>query len=633
MEAFSPFSIQIPLLFAVTLLGSYLIGWLFYKSPNGVDNLAGRLALGHVALLVLVSVVYAGIGTMAVLLIPLFLFLAYQRFGLKSVGTPVERNSAPAYEYLGLVIVAAAFFLLDAIRMDIRLNETLLYIGNTDIAFYGSNGRMMFEMGEETLPSSVGATSGKMVYHFGDMWLSGIYSYFFDVIPYYAYGVLYRSVSTSILFVLLFSFFRKGKGYVIALLLSLLALVANHALLGYFPSFGIDLLQPFATSWPIYAESSYLILGIAALVFIKLIQEGRRSEGLIGFLLTAGLHSAFIVPSFIFAVIQVGFRLFLPKLYLRTGAPVGWIHVGLIAVSGIAGYAFVVLDGRSLSMPLEASTSVLYLTVHTFFRTTLTILLLAPFAAGIGYLITQKKFRTTAIIVIGYCVAGIAGFCLLFAIFQSPNTIKLLNSILSVLLFPLGIWGLSELLNESRIWRRAVGAVSISLVVISTAIGCFQTSNFESIYTWNNISGHQEKWTLRADDVNVLRKSLTQGVYAGYAVCNEELFEGDLIRYNSFVGVNGLLDGGHIFRLNAIGRDTTGSIESTSWALKSVPVIIAQNHKEISSASVTYIKEIGISYLIQDQEISGLCFPKELGLEAIESVNTSRYNLQRIVVE
>ncbi len=633
MEVFNPFSVQIPLLFVATLVGSYLLGGLFYRSFNAIDNLAGRLGFGYLALLVMLAVAYSGIGTMAVLLVPLFLFLAYQRFRPTTEDLQDRGGPTPIYEYVGLAAMAVVFFLLDATRMDIRLSEGLLYIGNTDISYYGSTGRMMFEMGEETLPSSVGTTNAKMVYHFGDMWMSGLYSYFFDVIPYYAYGVLYRSTGASILFILFFSLFRKSGGYVVALLLSLLALVANHSLLGYFPKFGIDVLNPFHTSWPIYAESSYLILGIAAFVFIKLIQSGRHTVGLIGLLLTAALHSVFIVPSFIFAIFLLVVRFVFPKVFVATGVPSGWAQVGLIALSGISVYAFVVVDGRSLSMPMEASTNLLYLTVHTFIRSAITIFLLTPFVVGVVYLMTREKFRVTATVIIGYCVAGIAGFCLLFAIFQSDDTIKLLNGILSVLLFPIGIWGLAELLKERRIRSKMLAVVCMALVVLSTVIGCFQTSYFEPVYSWTHIPGHQEKWTLKTEDVLTLRKSLTQGVYAGYAVCNEELFKGELIRYNSFVGINGLLDGGHIFRLNAIESDTATTVEAKSWALKSLAVLIAQNQKDVRSASKTYMKQLGIRYMIQDHTLLGLCVPQDLGFQAVDSVRTRRYDLQRVVVK
>jgi hypothetical protein len=631
MEVFSPFSIQIPLLFVATLFGSYLLGWLFYQPASGIDSLAMRLSLGHIALLVLLAVSYSGIGTMTILLVPLFMFFAYERFNPTSTELNVEVAQTAKYEYVGLVVFAGIFFLLDAIRMDIRLTEGLLYIGNTDISYYGSTGRMMFEMGEETLPSSVGATTNKMVYHFGDMWSSGFYSYFFDVVPYYAYGILYRSVCTTILFTLFFSFFRKTSGFSVSILLSLLALFANHSLLGYFPSFGVDLLSPFFTSWPIYAESSYLILGIAVLVFIKFFQSGKHIEGIIGLLLTAGLHSVFIVPSFIFSVLYVGVRVVFPKMLATTGAPATWLQVGLIAVAGFASYSFVVLDGRSLSMPIETSVDLLYLTAHTFARTALTISLLAPFVAGMIYLLTQDRFRLMTTVATGYSVAGIAGFCLLYAVFQSQNTVKLLNAILSVVLFPIGIFGLVTLINQERGWKRFIGRVSLSLIVFSTALGSFQTSYFEPIYSWANVSGHQEQWTLKTDDVLKLNQVLTKGVYAGYAICDEDVFAGDLIRYNSFVGINGLLNGGHIFRVNAIESDTVTTVEARSWALKTTTVLISQDEKDLKLASSQYIDMLGIQFLIQDRMISGLCFPEEIGFNAIESVETSRFDFQRIV--
>ncbi len=629
MNDFSPFSVNINLLFIASLIGSYLLGTFFYRSSNKIDELAMRLALGQVAGLVALAVIFSGTSTMAVIMLPILGYMSFKRFQPATKALDTERT-VPFYEYISLALVAVAMFALDAFRLDIRQGDALLYIGNTDISYYGSTGRMMFEFGEETLPSSVGETPQKMIYHFGDMWLSGIYSYFFDVIPYYAYGILYRSVGSSILFLLLYSFFRKTGGLAQALGFSILGLVANSALLWYFPSFGLDVLQPFFDSWPIYAESSFLVLGIASLVFLKLFETGRIMEGMVGFLLAASLHSVFIVPSFIFACSILSVKMLFPKLLDEAGLPSSWSNVGMIALAGILPYAFVVADGRSLSLPMTLNTGLLYLVVHTGFRSFLTLVLLAPFLIGLIFLIIQKGSRSVSTVVLLYCLGGIAGFCLLFAVFQSTNTTKLFSGLLAALLFPFGLMGLSEMLRSKRRRDQTVAAVSIVLVLCSTLVGCIHTSFFESIYSWNHIKGHQEKWTLPKEEVVFLREKLSKGVYAGYAVCDAEEFPGDLIRYNSYIGINGLLDGGHIFRINAIATDTVCSKESKSWTLKSSPLVYGLRYSDSREAVKRYVEDLDITYVLRDSDLAGLCLPDEIGLLAQDSISTGRYKLYPI---
>lgn len=630
MEEFSPYELKHYALLVGSLALFYLLGSPFYRSDVVHKDVAVRLGLGAIVFVVLNAVAHAGLGSMMILLIPFFIALGWNRF--KNDPSPSMNPPRLKEQILSLLIIGVigvAVLSLEASRFDLRDGTEHIYVGNTDISFYSAHGQMMYYFGKETLATSVGEHTQKVLYHFSDLWLSGFYSKYFDVVPYYAYGLLYRSAVITILLALFFALFHEYVHWPLAVLGTLLSLLGNNAVLYLIPTFGVDLLSPLSTNWPIYAESSYLLPSVAFVLSLLLIRGNRTTNfGLLGLMLLGVVHSSFVVPSFIFAFLAASVLWVFPGLIGRknTSESKRW---GLILLAaGTAPYLYVVLDQRGFPLEIDSIKNIIYLSAHTAIRVMLTVVLLFPILAGVAYSILKSETANPARSAVAYFLAGAIGFCLLFAIFQSSNTIKLFTAIYFVVLFPVGVLGLLAMIRSTRPTLKWVSAVFLLALGIETCWSLNVSHGHELIYSWEQNEGYRETHTYPLSEVQNVHKLLT-GKLAGFIVCDESNYQGGMIRYNEFIGLSSLIPQSFVFRINAMDGELGGTKEGRAWVKKSAPFEYQERFATPLLATESYLDWLSPDFLLSSIE-STYCIPDEIAItEQVKELQFNGYRFWR----
>lgn len=633
MEGFSPYELKHYALVVGSLALFYLLGCLFYRSSAVHKEVAVRLGLGAILFVVLNAIAHSGFGSIMILLIPFFIALGWNHFK-DSQNQPKNVNLAGGTKerILSLLAISAigVFVMsLEASRFDLRERMEQIYVGNTDISFYSAHGQMMYYFGQEALATSVGEHTQKVLYHFSDLWLSGFYSNYFDVVPYYAYSLLYRSIGTTVLLILLFAFFYQRTNWPLAAMGAFLALLGNNAILYLLPTFGIDLLNPLSTNWPIYAESSYLLPSVAFVLSLLLIQGNRTTNfGLLGLMLLGVVHSSFVVPSFIFAFLA-GFTLWFFPVVIGSENTMDNKKWGLLLLAaGTIPYVYVVLDHRGFPLEIEDFKNVIYLSVHTAIRVLLTVILFFPILVGVVYSIVKGETTNVVRLAAAYFVAGAIGFCLLFAIFQSSNTTKLFTAIYFVVLFPVGVLGLIQMIKSVKPPLKWISAVFLLSIGIETVWSLNVSQGHELVHSWARIEGYREAHTYSLAEVQNVHKSLS-GNLAGFIVCDESDYKGGMIRYNEFIGLSSLIPRSFFFRINALEGELGGTKEGRAWVKKSAPFEYQQRYVPQELATKSYLDWLRPDFLLSSTN-GDYCIPDEVDVNVqLEELQFNGYQFWR----
>lgn len=630
MESFSPYATSIVFLFFGSLAAFYVLGLLFYKGTSSVSNLAIRLGIGFQVFLTIISVAHAGLGSMMILFIPVLVLLFLHRINPEHSET---RASSSLRTYLSpvasLFLLGIVVLMFEASRFDLREGTEFLYVGNTDVSFYSAHGQMLYRFGEEALASSMSPETQSVVYHFSDLWVSGFYSHYFDVVPYYSYGVLYRTFGILIVLLLFYSLSRLFALKALALGSSLLVLLSNNASLSYWPTFGTDLLQPFAYNWPMYAESSYLIVGVCFLTWLLLLfRESTRYLGVVGLMSLGIMHASFVVPSVIAAAMFVFFKTISPARWKGYLWDYDWTRTLIAAAIGIAPYIYIQLDGRGFPLAVTELDRLIYLTAHTFSRVVLTISLTFPILIGLAVLVWKTSTRKVAFLSLIYALSGIIGFCILYAIFQSTNTIKPFTAINSIAVIPLGILGLLVAFNEGNPRLKVVAGACLVVLFSSTIWSTVISHGYELVYSWQSTRGYKIGHTLKRAEVDSAYLNL-KGSTIAFAVCNDEGFKGGMIRYNEFIDLSGLIPRSFVFRLNRIDKDSGGTLEGRVWADKSAPAQYERSYDSPDAALHEYLKWLNPDFIIEDQGF--YCGVDDLDLIADHRFYYQGKSFQRVV--
>ncbi|MCB0754115.1 MAG: hypothetical protein H6603_08920 [Flavobacteriales bacterium] len=627
MDPFNPYGAVIIGVYGLSFVAIYILGLVIVPATKPLNDTASRLSAGLLLAIVLLGVIHAGFGSILIVFIPFFVVLAKQRITACGPNPLFTINHLMQLSVvLGLAVVV---FLHEASRHDLRRGVETVYVGNTDLSFYSAHGQMMYEFGQETLASSVSDNPQKLLYHYGDLWLSGFFSHYLDITPYYAYSILYRSLAISLFLLVFFALFKPVVGNLLGAVGAILALLLNNSFVGLLPALEMDLLSPFSYNWPTYAESSYLLGGIAMGLFALMLKdESLFRPGFLGLMLLGAVHSSFVVPGFLMALTLLLLQAVYPNVLKYVGLSGLWKETIALFLAGIMPYVYVALDGRGYPVHLENFGQLAYLSLHTFVRVIWTLILSVPLWIGAFYLLTKGRAKRSGFILL-YTFAGISGFCLLFAIFQSQNIVKLFTALSSIMLFPLGVWGVFLMRSSRNIRHRVLSFILLGFMIINTIWSAVISKSYELVYTWGNtedyvLSHSYDKRQL----INLI--SELKGKRVGFAVCNEEEYSYRLIRYNEFLDLSSLVPRSFIFRVNMVQKDFEGTTESLAWVNKTA---LAQ-YKGASSTLETskeYIDWLRPEFIITDEQHT-FCELKNLRLETTgRKLRIKQYEFHEIV--
>lgn len=631
MDPFSPFNYTVIACYGISLVAFYLLGAVFFKDHQTFRETGIRLGIGTLAFVVLNAIVHAGLGSGLIVFTPFLILLLNNRLTSTEPGRSVPIKSR-GYRFVTLLFVAAAVYGFESYRMDLRINETEIYVGNTDISFYSGHGQMMYRFCEETLASSVSSKPEKVLYHFSDLWFSGFYSHYFEITPYYAYGLLYRSLLLTAVIFLLLSLMKQRVGWLMTFLLTSITLLLTNSPIAHVSLSDMDILKPFSSNWPLYAESSYLMpMLVVALTLHFLSIKQLVYPAFTGLFLLGAVHSSFIVPTFIASLLLLIIILLrqvwpnVPKLLPDFTLS----KILLLSLFGVGSYLYALWDGRSFPLPIESITQVGYLSIHTSIRVLLTLACMLPIVISIIYFFRQSEFNRHMLLLLVY-LSGVIGFIILFAIFQSSNSTKLFTAINSVILFPLLALGAAKMVSSEKRSLVNLGRVAVVVLTLFLLLGTRSSNLYQLVYSWETIPGYVEQHTFQRSEVEVLRKEM-KGSLAGFAICDELNYSGGLIRYNEFIDISSLIPNFFVFRLNALEKDFRATKEGLSWVKKSAPAQFWTENTIINQEGVrNYAKFLQLEYLIFEDK--HFCGPNQLEISVLSTHNSiGTYRAHKII--
>lgn len=173
---------------------------IFFTPPfnHPWQNISARLIIGALIFILINALLHAGIHTM---LFPLLLWLPFL-FQSKPQGAWCDIK-AISFSQWALALALILLVLLSEMWGNNLIEDNFIIVGNWDIAHTSGLGNEFFQTGSETTRFLYDFKKNRVFYHFPDLWFSGFYSTYFDVLPYYAYAIIYRSIYIVLLLLVL----------------------------------------------------------------------------------------------------------------------------------------------------------------------------------------------------------------------------------------------------------------------------------------------------------------------------------------------------------------------------------------------------------------------------------------------
>jgi len=561
LEELNPFGWPVILAVVASFPLFYLVGSVFLdRLENSILSVAVRTTIGLLAIVSTVAVVRAGMGTGMVFYLALLIWMATQttkRFDFSDIK---ELSWQKLVAISSLVFIV---FVLEATRSNL-VDEANVYVGNSDVSFYGANGHLLFLQGVEAFPENTSPEMNGMIYHFGDLWVSGMYSNIFQILPYYAYNIVYRTMCIVLIMLMMFGWINQvSNRYSLAFIGACLSVTAVYVDLFPIPWPEISLFQLFPCNFPSYGAGAYLIVGLVGIAFAAISYYDKRLLGAMGLLLLPFINAGLAVGAFAAG----GFYLVLN--FFRAMRSGNWQDLEfrnsliLFVIGGIP-ILYFLIDGRLDTGGGETlSVAFAYLFTHTLVRLILSQLFVIPFLLGVCYYAfkdnPKKHFYRFQL---AFYLGVIVSMAFVFSKMQG-NSVQITSIHFTAVMAPISLIALFSLFAHPKL--RFVAFICL-LGITAQAIRIGVSSNgYRIVYDWGAYShSYKEEHSTSIEEWKKARSILNKRVNkVGYFICDTTASGG--IRYNEFTKLKGIFPGTVFYRLNPLPSDARQSIEELGY--------------------------------------------------------------------
>lgn len=578
----------------ISLIVFYLLGQsIFSRLSNPFLSIGARMTIGMLFTVSVLATIYTRGESGMVFYLALFVVMALRRRAKPDFEDVKQLSSG---RIVSLVLLIAALVTVESYRGNV-IQDGGVYVGNSDIAHYASYGHAMFTNGIETSAETTTPTRTPSLYHFGDLWFSGIYSYFLGIIPYYAYILVVRNLMLIMIMLMVYGWARELK--VGRLLSGVACFIFLFAV--YLEFFNLDLgetslLQLFTFYYPAYCNPSHMIIALGAIPFFLLRTKGNESLAIIGLwllpFLNGGILVVPIVASISYSVYHFGRAL--KDRSLETRTVLNHMAYLLVAITPLLYYK---LTGRMFdSSGVEISGHQLYLSVHTAIRALISYVFILPYLFGLWYFarIQDNNSKDIFVLSVAILIGTWVSFSVIFPIIQG-NSVKILSLHFTGILVPIMAIGLVGLVQFGVGRIRVIASLSVLLILIQTIRVAANTNVYALTFDWGvYIDSYRNQTIIPSDSYDKLRVGFSEaGGNIGYYRFNKEREYGG-VHYTRFTPLKAVFPGTVFYRMNVSEKDTMCSEEQLEYfKLTSLGYFAFQNDfdsSKVSDEMLEYLK-------------------------------------------
>lgn len=623
LDAFGPLNY---LAYSASLLVFYLIGSvLFGRLKNPIASIGAKLAVGGLAVVSLLAAFHAHQNTGLVFYVMLFILMGFRNRFNPDFTDIKDAGIVPLLTMAGLAI---SMLTLEGYRANLLIDGQI-YVGNSDVSFYASYGHNMYGLGYETNPENRTPEMRGAVYHFGDLWFSGLFSNYFNVLPYYAYHVIFRTYGMYSLLLLVFGWSKEltGKNWV-SILIAAVTLVAVYIELFNLPQTGMSLLQLFSSVYPMYGLGSHLVVALAAIPLSKYIEEKDWIIGTCGLLLVPFLNAGLLLVPVVAMSILV-LAMVLKTAVKNVRVDMSWRELAMLFAISAVPFAYYVLQHR-LDGGEENVLSVkfIYLVAHTSIRAIISQGMVIPYLFGFLFFWRsgRQELNRLAMIHAAFFIATVMGFAAIFPQIQG-NSVQILSMQFQAFIAPIGILGLAGIIycSETK-WMKRIATAMLLLIFFQNARVAVRSSGFRAVFDWESyIPGYKAKYTVELDDWNALYQKLKPGhTTFGYFICDTSVSAGS--HYNEFTYLKSILPGAVFQRMNPLPRDTTFSREMQGYYYRTSLGYFTKKHpSDFDEAEEEHMAFLEPQYILVPKQDPRYCLPGRYASRAKKIDETEKF--------
>jgi hypothetical protein len=599
----SPFN---PIIFAsvfLSLLLFYVLGSFFTpRLSTPWRNISSRMAMGMFVFVTIMAVIHAGIHT---LLFPFLLFLPFV-FVSKPLGMWGDIKLCRLSELGFFVFGISTIVLLEMVGADIQDGD-YTFIGNWDVAHTSGLGYDFYLTGSETTRFLWDFKNNRVYYHFGDLWLSGFYSRYLGVLPYYSSMVIYRSICIILLFILTLSWIspllkNKSKWFVLGIPIFILF---SHGI-----KWGVGSVGSEEVLW---SYNPYLIISVGYILFSLFWIEDHVKLSLISLSLLGLFH-----PMISFSVLFGIGTMFCIKFLRPNIAYIPFTLAELFTsfLVAIVCIIYAVIDGRMYSVSSFSLTTDYILKLLVVIGLLIVSLIgLFPFIYGLSYF--KKQFWFWQInLLIGVSI----GFIVIcpYMLSESP---QILSIYFATSLIPLGSIGLFMLVANGSKTQKIVATLFLLGVSVSTLIDWQQTvSNITPKAIHHYLKGFDDEWISRSkiskEEVQQLQNVLATNQLTDIAFCicqdSTDIFE-ETILMSRLPFLRALFPGVDYHRLSVQHADTnvTAHTDMHKHQLfkRSTLYHFSQQQSSANESTIAMVDYLNPTYFLLDTMDEHICLP------------------------
>lgn len=613
MAELDPYSFPIILSALASLVVFYLVGaFITQRLCNCIKSIGVRMSIGCLAIISVFAIAHADTGTGMIFYLLLLAFMVKQNWGRPDFSDAKELGIKGV---TAIILFGLGVTLLEAYRSNL-IEGAMVFVGNADVSYYSSFAHNLYLLGIESNAENISPEIRGDVYHFGDLWLSGLYSYLLGVLPYYSYSILYRALTIVMISLMTFGWIKEVDGHWLMGILGVgLTMGAVYVIPFQVALPDVSLLEFITCVYPLYGAHAYFIVGVVGLAFSILMFEGKFTIGAIGIMLMTFISSGFILATAGAALLILAGYLIFKVFKLKIEIPSG-PEVALIIISGFVGAIYFKLDGRLDEPTMNVlSGEFIYLFIHTIIRLVLSQIFVIPFLVGILYFLNRKSNYWLAVGFQMTIYAGILGsLAFIFPQIQGNSTqISALH--FTAMLAPIGIVGLIGLASRKSApkWLCGLTWVSIVLITIQATRIAVATNWYEVTFQWTHMDSYEEKSSVLIEDWNVLNERFSKVENRiGYFARPSQKALG--VHYNAFTYLKGILPGTTFYRMNPLPSDTALSTEMLGYYYRTGLGHFARNNgfnpERTTSAYLEFLQPEAIIVPAG----SAYYFPEELAL-------------------
>lgn len=607
---------------------TYLVGQFFIdRSETPSLSIGLRMAVGLLVLLSALATWFTTGNTGFIFYLGLFALMGIKR---RLCVDTEDLRVFGAKKLALLVSVLLVGMTVDGNRAEL-MQDDFIYVGNSDIGHYAGYGYSLYENGVETNPEKITPEKKPTLYHFGDLWMNGFYTYFVGVLPYYAHTLVTRWLLIIIISLILYGWSRSLRASrPLALLIPALYLFAVSIDLFEFKEGDLSLFHLFRFYYPAYCEPAQMIVALGFLPFWYILTQNRASIGLIGIWFLPFLNGGILTVPAVAGVLYFSFGV-LQLAMSKTLTRKSFLQHGMLLLLAMLPLLYYKLTGRLFSSSqLELGWNQIYMTAHTFVRSCISQLFALPYLVGLLYFNVIKNdqggFRPL-IVFIATLVGTLVSFAIIFPLLQG-NSIKILQLHFSAILVPACLIGLLGLraVNSNRLKYAAY--ISIGIIAFQTSRALYATNSYQLVFDWSvYLDEYKKQATLSLSDYVLFKETISKK-NAGYFMYNEKK-EYDRANYSAFTPWKALFPGTVFFRMNSSEQDTLISKEQLNYfKLSTLGYFTYQNEFDSTKTVDAMMDYVNPDVIIRPKE-GDYVFPSAIASEYQDSVNSENYVLYK----